>query len=434
MSRASSAALLAPLCAVILTGCEGATDPPGAADPDPVAWLSQHAIRLSSVSPTSTDFSDLEPLRPVLQGTRVVMLGEQTHGDGTTFLAKSRLIRFLHQEMGFDVLVFESGLYDVWKSWERIEAGEDARTAIRRGVFGVWSLSDQLEALMAYIEAAARTSSPLIVAGMDAQLTGSASRDFLLDDLERWLEAGGSAVVAGGGWPGFRQTLDGLIERIHFVEKPPVEEQEAFLEVMAALRAEAEARPDSDAPFWRQALQSIQAHAVGEWLRPVGGTSVESQNVREQQMGRNLVWLAEEAFPGRRIVVWAATRHIARDLPSISSYPAGYASVGQEVHLHFGDAMYLVGFTAREGAWGYPGGEARPIAPPSPGSLEALMHEAGLENAIVDFRSPASGSEWLRQPLIARPMGYSEMVADWGNVLDGMVYTRVMEPNTATSQ
>src|SRR5206468_6044731 len=51
-----------------------------------VTWLAQHAVRVRSVDPADDDFRDLEPLRATLQGVRVVMLGEQDHGDGTTFL------------------------------------------------------------------------------------------------------------------------------------------------------------------------------------------------------------------------------------------------------------------------------------------------------------------------------------------------------------
>jgi len=40
------------------------------------------------------------------------MLGEQSHGEATTYETKIKLIKFLHQEMDFDILAIESGFYD----------------------------------------------------------------------------------------------------------------------------------------------------------------------------------------------------------------------------------------------------------------------------------------------------------------------------------
>jgi erythromycin esterase len=64
-----------------------------------VKWLKQNAVRVRSVDPKDEDFRDLMPLRKILRNTRIVMLGESSHGDGGTFLAKTRLIKFLHQKM-----------------------------------------------------------------------------------------------------------------------------------------------------------------------------------------------------------------------------------------------------------------------------------------------------------------------------------------------
>jgi len=106
-----------------------------AAERDPrVEWLAKSATRIRSLDPSDGDFSDLEPLRAALKGARVVMLGEQSHGDGTTFLAKTRLIRFLHEQMGFNVLAFESGLYDRGGAG-RVHDRADARLPAR-GSFG----------------------------------------------------------------------------------------------------------------------------------------------------------------------------------------------------------------------------------------------------------------------------------------------------------
>src|SRR6266699_3115844 len=85
------------------------SQPAAPAEDARVAWLADHAIRMRTLDASEDDFGDLEPLRATLKGVRVVMLGEQSHGDGTAFVAKTRLIRFLHERMGFDVLAFESG-------------------------------------------------------------------------------------------------------------------------------------------------------------------------------------------------------------------------------------------------------------------------------------------------------------------------------------
>ncbi len=87
------------------------------AEPDPcVDWLKSHAIAVRAIDEPKPDepedFSDLEPLRAIIGEARVVGLGEQSHGDGATFKAKCRLVRFLHQRMDFDVLAWESGLFD----------------------------------------------------------------------------------------------------------------------------------------------------------------------------------------------------------------------------------------------------------------------------------------------------------------------------------
>jgi hypothetical protein len=54
------------------------------------------------------------------------------------------------------------------------------------------------------------------------------------------------------------------------------------------------------------------------------------------------------------------------------------------------------------------------------------MRSAGLENAVVDFRNLPSSGAWLREKIVSQPLGYIPMRANWTDVLDGMVFTRVM--------
>jgi len=78
-------------------------------------WAKNHPVSLKSISPDETDFEDPAAFGKAVGDARIVFLGEQTHGDGATFLVKTRLIKYLHEEKGFDVLAFESGRIDCEK-------------------------------------------------------------------------------------------------------------------------------------------------------------------------------------------------------------------------------------------------------------------------------------------------------------------------------
>ena len=45
---------------------------------------------------------------------------------------------------------------------------------------------------------------------------------------------------------------------------------------------------------------------------------------------------------------------------------------------------------------------------------------------------PAAGGEWLKTPIVSRPLASQGMRAVWPNVFDARFFIRVMEPNLAT--
>ena len=444
---------------LLLASCRSSSTPPhtalapsadcseGSASADSrVRWLAEHALRVRVVDPADDDFSDLQPLKEVLRDARVVLLGEQSHGEGTVFLAKTRLIAFLHQEMGFDVLAFESGLYDCAVAWERLRAGEAAATAVPRCVFPIWTRSEQLRPLIDYLGEQARGPRPLELTGFDDQFTGSASRERLVADLRALLDRLGAPFARGPEWGPFAAALQALAENLYQRGKaadPAVEEQALFLRRLETVRAEVAARATADDPeaaLWMQVLEGVGPAARQQWLYDLATESVgpEIGRLRDTQMGRNLVWLANRRYPGRKIVGWAATYHAARGLgplepdePGLAEWYRQVTVMGEVAAKELGAAMYTLGFTAYEGSFGTPFEPApEALAPARAGSLEDLLHRACLEHAIVDFRRPPAGGEWLRGPLVSRPLGHQEMRAPWGEVVDGLMFSRVVAPST----
>ena len=137
---------------------------------DFVQWLKDNALPLRSIDPLDTDFADFEAFAETLKDVRVVLLGEISHGDGSSFLAKTRLVKWLHQTQGFDVLAFESGFYDCHVAWKAMRH-KPALEAFRDGVFGVWSKSAECIELATYLRNQATSSNPLELMGFDCQFT-----------------------------------------------------------------------------------------------------------------------------------------------------------------------------------------------------------------------------------------------------------------------
>ena len=411
-----------------------------------VSWLEAHAIRVRTVEPADDEFSDLAPLKDVLAGVRLVLLGEASHGDGATFLGKSRLIKFLHEEMGFDVLVFESGFYDCAKAWDLFDAAADIHATFRQCVWGMWAEFEEVQALIDYMGETQQSEDPMVLAGLDVGFTGVLSGDSLIHELRDLIGSIRTVDVEEERMNRFLGVVEHLQEyRGRRLEKPGPAEVQEVASTAHDLAHAIEASDDSvyrERGFWALVLENLAAD-VPYWLAPAFPPARELVELRDSLMARNLIWLMNDRYPDRRFVVWSATLHNARNLSVLEveedmETPWGISLqelyrqkqvMGDYLWEELGDEMYSLGFTAFEGQ-NRGGAERGRIEHPSPGSLEDLFARADLDVAIVDFRRPPSGGEWLSEESTSRSLGYLEMTGSWNDVLDGMMFIRVMTPST----
>ncbi len=379
-------------------------------------WLDDAATPIRTIVPQDDDYSDLEPLRIAIGDARVVMLGEQTHGDGATFLLKSRLVRFLHEQMGFNVLVFESGLYDCEKHWQqRLPAAEC--------ILPVWGETHQMRPLLAYLDA---HRDSLILTGMDIQLTDVAYQ-YIADDLVAYTTALNITTLEALEGRVFLRWLRDLAERIP--SKPPADEETVFFGVLGRLQGAIAASGDPNADYWLQVLASTAVYANEMWHFEA---IPDGYIARDVQMGENLLWLANERYPHEKLIVWTAGYHSVRNLHTARSlqdvplvYPS-HTTAGDVARYGLGEALYTINFTSAAGTYlDLRTQRVLPVPTPIPGSFEATMTGLGYEIAFLDLKANEGNDEWVGTP----HWNYEAMQADWSLLMDGVVFIHEMTPS-----
>ena len=110
-----------------------------------VRWIRQNAVPLQTVE-AENGFTDMQPLRNIVGGARIVSLGESTHGTREIFQMKHRVLEFLVGELGFTVFGIEASFPDCIPINEYVLHGQgDARAALRGQGFWTWNTEEVLE-------------------------------------------------------------------------------------------------------------------------------------------------------------------------------------------------------------------------------------------------------------------------------------------------
>ena len=254
-----------------------------------VAWLKKHVAPVRSIDPADEDFTDLESIRAAAGDARIVFLGEEWHGSGATFRARSRVIKFLHERCGFDVPAFESGLYDCRKTWELLREGKmPARDAVAQGIFSTWTGTEECRPFFEYLGRQARQPRPLEVCGFDCQFTGVASRRFLPVELTALFDKLPQGSLTPQQRAAVLQAFAKLARVGTGVEK---EENEALAACRKALAdaVPSQALPAAELAFWRQFVESSLAMVEVESAAKSGiKTERNHLRLRDEQMAQIL--------------------------------------------------------------------------------------------------------------------------------------------------
>ena len=380
--------------------------------------ISSKLVNLHQVSYGNENFEGFDQIKQAIGDAEIVMLGEQSHGEGTTYETKIKLIKYLHQEMGFEILAFESGFYECHKAWKLIEEGHDVRDALGRSIFDLWSVVEEFKPLVYYIEKELKNGTPLMISGFDNQLLDKLGTNYFVKDLTSYINSFQEAAVYGEEL----EELQKIFNHIKNGDLKRIKKKEAIATIAFLNKIEVliKAKQVNDlSSFWLQSVKNLKSFISDLKL---------DTDYRDELMSDNLIWLKEK-YPNKKIICWGATSHFLYNSSEIrmkskamqvlaANYYKDHTMMGDYIKEKYGDKVYTIGFTAYEGDYGLSGGKA--INPPLENSLELLIGNAAADNYFLPLKGLSL------EGYLSRPLGNFYMKTDISKVMDGVIFNRKM--------
>ena len=339
----------------------------------------------------SVDHLPLEALLERIGDSRLVLLGEASHGTSEFYRARQRITRALIEEKGFDFVAIEGDWPDVARIDHYVRHAEYSQsewTAFARFPTWMWR-NEEVRGFVDWLReynADQDSDTRVAIHGLDLYSLYSSITVVLeyLDNVDPEMAAFAcerySCLTPFAPNPADygRQTKNlGLLGC-----------QAAVLDVLHSLQARQHEYAKHDGERFLDAVQNAYLVVSAEaYYRGMYDDSCSTWNLRDTHMFETLEALLAHHGEGSRGVVWAHNSHIG-DARSTERTHYGELNIGQLCRERFGDDVYLIGLGTNSGTvaaasdWNEPM-EIKTLRPALAESYERLFHQTGQAGFLL---------------------------------------------------
>ncbi len=357
-------------------------------------WLKKNAVHLNTIE-AGSGFDDMQPLKAMIGDARIVALGEAAHCNGSFSRAKHRMVEFLVNEMDFTVFGIEAPFGGALELNDYILTGEgEPERALGALVYAAWNVEEILDMVKWMRHYNATHEKKIKFYGFDVRVANGSAKaiynylkktngtndyDKLLSDLMNLWTA--------------RQFIQGPKEEKYSVK----EEVESLLSFLENKEPIIEQKNPSEQEIlehkeWSLVVQHARVLLQYIEFRILLSNRSKATDFRDKGMAENVRWVIEHE-DGAKMILWAANAHIC-------AMPFSRC-MGDYLRQTYGDDMVVIGLLSNRGvAESLEDSDVTSLT--NDGSLEATLAQAGLDIAIVDFRSLPKGtvSKYFNSPII----------------------------------
>jgi erythromycin esterase len=390
------------------------------------AYVTAHTQPILSIDPANQDYADLQAIGDAIGDARIVMLGEQDHGDAPTFLAKTRLIQYLHEKKGFNVLAFESDFFGMNYDWPLVKQGlMTVEEYAQKDISPIWSYCNTCYPLLkTYVPHALTTSHPLELAGFDSQV----GTQYLLPLLDSVLLHLKLPITTA---PQYRSEIWPLLTT-WFNYTKDTSTNDRIVGIYRQIKDQLLAKLGKD-DFWVQTVDNLIAQngQFRNWKKDYW----KDMNTRDRQMAANLQWLAKAKYPAQKIIVWAHNYHVSK---YSGHYPEDFMNHARTMGTVFTQdstlmkQTYIIGFSSYQGTAGRLNRALYKLPKPKAKAFENWISPT-YEYAFVDFKkynqaNPSVKEQFLMGGSIKGNGMHTSHEAAWNHIFDGVFFIRNMYP------
>ncbi len=259
---------------------------------------------------------DVSFLKKELKNAKIVMLGEATHDDGNIFELKTKIIKYLHREMGFNVVAFESGTFEVWKAQREIKKGVKSKVAMGNSLFSMWSKAKEFQSFIDFFK---ENKNKLKLFGFDNQITGVYGEKQLLKELYDYCKSNHFLFELN------QSDLELLLESMFYsgvFDEKDISYQK-YNSSLTLLKEKISTKKINEENFyWLQIVKNLislgeQFYNSNEFVISTFNVS-SKDNLRDKQMAENLLSYIKE-HPNEKIICWGANVHFVNNMSSITT-------------------------------------------------------------------------------------------------------------------